>query len=224
MQSSATIRNIMSKSQLLTCDIRDERVLAAINAVQREDFVPAAFFGSAYVDEEIPLAAGRYLMEPLAFCRLLELAEIAPSDKVLDIGCGLGYASAVFSKLAKKVVALEENPELVNEARKRLAKYSPDTIEVITSPLMGGVAAQRPFDVIFIGGAVQCISAKLLEQLAEGGRLITVENLALRPGEHTGLGRTLKITRHGSQYSRQQGKDVSIPLLPGFEKRPTFEF
>jgi len=224
MQTSATIRSNMCKGQLLTNNIRNPRVLEAMSAVQREDFVSGLYTGSAYVDEEIPLCQGRYLMEPLVFCQLLELADIHPTDKVLDIGCGLGYSSAVLAHLARKVVALEENQELVNEARKRLAKYNPQNVEVITSPLMGGVPNSQPFNVIFINGAVQMIPARLLEQLAEGGRLVAVESLTQRPDSRSGLGRTCKITRHGSHYHRLQDRDASVPLLPGFEKRATFEF
>lgn len=224
MHSSAQIRSNMSKGQLLTCCIRDERVLHAIASVKREDFVPAAFADSAYVDAEIPLPAGRFLIEPLVFCRLLELAEIEPTDRVLDIGCGLGYSTAVISQLAKKVVALEENQELASEARQRLATCGLENIEVATSPLASGIAAQRPFDVIVVGGAVQVIPAKLLEQLADGGRLVAVESTGLRPGERSGLGTTLKITRHGSKFDRVVGQDANVPLLPGFEKHPTFEF
>lgn len=224
MESSAKIRAVMSKSQLLTCNIRNARVLDAIEDVEREHFVPSAFAGSAYVDEEIPLAHGRFMIEPLAFATLLEMADVAHGDRVLDIGCGLGYSSAVLSRLAKKVVALEESSELANEARKRLSAHAGDNIEVITSPLMGGVPAQRPFDVIFIGGAVQVIPPRLLEQLAEGGRLVAVESVALRPGTCSGLGCAVKILRHGTHYNRMEGRDLAVPLLPGFEMRPTFEF
>ncbi len=224
MQSSATIRSNMCKGQLLTNSIHDERLLAAVTTVHREDFVPSLYATSAYVDEEIPLAPRRYLIEPLAFCQLLALADIAPSNRVLDIGCGLGYSSAVISHLAKKVIALEENPELVNEARKRLAKYNKENIEVVTSPLMGGVASHAPFEVIFIGGAVQTIPARLLEQLSEGGRLVAAESVALRPDSRSGLGRTLKIVRNGNSYTRITGQDLAIPLFPGFEKRAAFEF
>ncbi len=224
MQSSAKIRSNMCKSQLLTCNIHDERVLEAINLVHREDFVPEIYAASAYVDEEIPLCMGRYMIEPLVFCQLLELAEVSPQDRVLDIGCGLGYSSAVLSHLAKKVVALEEHLELVNEARKRLAKYGRENVEVVTSPLMGGVPTQGPYNIIFIGGAIQVIPARLLEQLAEGGRLVSVESVAVRPDARSGLGRLLKITRHNGHFSRMLGHDAAVPLCPGFEKRSTFEF
>lgn len=224
MQSSANIRSNMCKGQLLTNEISNPHVLTAIRNVQREDFVPKLYAGSAYVDEEIPLTPTRWLIEPLAFCRLLELADVQPGDSVLDIGCGLGYSSAVLARLAKKVVALEENPELANEARKRLSLHAPDNLEVITSPLMGGAPTHQPFNVIFINGGVQVVPARLLEQLSEGGRLVAVENVALRPDTRSGLGRTLKIVRHGLHYSRILGRDVSVPLLSGFEKRATFEF
>lgn len=224
MQSSAKIRSNMCSGQLLTNNVRNERLLDAVRVVRREDFVPPLYAGSAYVDEEIPLAAGRYLLEPLAFCMLLELADVQPEERVLDIGCGLGYSSAILARLSKRVVALEEHMELANEARKRLTLHGASNLEVVTAPLMGGVPTQAPFDVIFIGGAVQTLPARLLEQLAEGGRLVTAESVRLRPDSRSGLCRTLKVSRHESLYSRILGKDISIPLFPGFEKRASFEF
>ncbi len=224
MESSARIRELMEKGQLATCDIRCQEVLGAMAEVRREDFVPAAFAGAAYVDEEIPLCAGRFLIEPLAFSHMLERADISPRDNVLDVGCGLGYSSAVLSRLAHKVVALEEHSELVNEARKQLSKYKLANVEVITSPLSSGSVSHAPFDVIILEGAVQSIPGTLLEQLAEGGRLVTVENLQQRPGERTGLGRLLCITRNGQHFSHDTGRNLSIPVLPGFEKRTAFEF
>ncbi len=219
---SAVARTLMSKSQLLTNHVQDERVIDAIEAVKREDFVPEAFAQSAYVDDEIMLAPERYLLEPLVFAQMLELADITPDASVLDIGCGLGYSAAVLSKLCKRVTAVENHPELVNEARKRLSKMK--NVDVMTAPLVNGCPAHGPYDAIIIEGAVQHVPEVLIEQLKEGGRLVTVENVALRPGADSGLGTLVKITKLRGHEDRFHATDASVPVMPGFKNKTSFQF
>src|SRR6266700_3242878 len=105
----------MVESQIRPNKVTDPAVIEAMLAVPRERFVPEALRGVAYVDEDIPLGGGRYLMEPMVLGRLLQTAAIRPSDVVLDVGCGPGYASAVMARLARDVVALEEDPALMRQ-------------------------------------------------------------------------------------------------------------
>ena len=103
----AAARTNMVTNQVRPNKVTDDRVLAALAAVPRECFVPEAMAGNAYVDEDIAVAAGRYLMEPMVLARLLQAAAIEPDDVVLDIGCATGYSAAVLAQLAATVVALE---------------------------------------------------------------------------------------------------------------------
>ncbi len=222
MQLSAFQRINMQKGQLETCAIRRQAVLSALQAVARERYVPDEFAATAYVDEEIPLGHGRYLMEPLVFARMLEMADIQPNEKVMDVGCGLGYSSAVLSHLAHHVVAVETRPELVSEARKRLNDYN--NVEVVTAPLATGCPRQQPYDVILLEGAVHHVPRHLLSALTLSGRLVTVHNRTIRPGSQSGLGNIVMTTRRGEVYTETAGADVSVALLPGFEEREAFSF
>ena len=107
----------------------------------------------------------RFLMEPSPFAKLLQLAEIQPGDAVLDIGCGTGYSSAVISKLAASVIALESDPVLAERAAATLAELGYDNITVVTGPLAGGHPAKAPYDVIFVGGAVDEVPQSIVRPI-----------------------------------------------------------
>src|ERR1700736_2466164 len=114
----------MVESQIRPNKVSDPPIIGAVLAVPRERFVPAALRGIAYVDDDLPLGGGRYLMEPMVFGRLLQTAAIGRNDVVLDVGCGPGYASAVMARLARDVVALEEDPALARQAAALVAELA----------------------------------------------------------------------------------------------------
>jgi protein-L-isoaspartate(D-aspartate) O-methyltransferase len=125
MTDAARQRTNMVESQILTSDVTDRRILQAMGALPRERFVPAAWAELAYMDEAIPLSvSGRMLMAPRVFAKLLQLAEIGEDDRILDIGSGSGYSTAVLAKIAKSVVGLECDARLAEEARLNLAALS----------------------------------------------------------------------------------------------------
>lgn len=217
-------KELFPKTQLLTNEISNPRVLAAIGSVSREHYVPENLSGVAYVDEELPLIPGRYMLEPLIFARLLQAADIQPHETVLDIGCGLGYGAAVLSKLARHVTAVETNPELVDGARKALMKEKRGSVEVIAAELAQGSAMNQPYNVILIEGAVQSVPERLLAQLDEGGRLVAVRNIELRPGTRLGLGYIVIMEKIDGSIVSKKGIQASAALLPGFERIKTFRF
>src|SRR5579859_6969843 len=102
----------MVESQVRPNKVTDAAVLDALLAVPRERFVPEHLQGVAYIDDDVPLGGGRYLAEPMVFARFLQLAAIKPTDTVLEIACGSGYASAVLARLAQRVIALEDDHAL----------------------------------------------------------------------------------------------------------------
>ena len=120
--------------------------------VKREDFVPEARKAIAYLDEDLPLKDGRYLIEPMAFARMIHLALIKPTDRVLVVGAGTGYGARVISMLAKSVVALESDPELAGLARGFLAGDA--RVEVVEGSLAEGYPAGAPYDVIIVEGRI----------------------------------------------------------------------
>lgn len=212
---TATRRN-MVESQIRTNAVTQEVLLAALAEIPREKFVPEALRGVAYIDEDLPLKKGRYLMEPLVLAKLLQLAAITPDDVVLDIGCGTGYSAALLSKLANTVVALESDPELAARATATLSELSIDNVVVVTAPLAGGYAKQAPYDVIVFNGSVPRIPETIARQLADGGRLVAVV------GE--GVGQGTLMTRNRGILAQRPAFDAATPILPDFVQEPGFVF
>lgn len=219
-----TSNTLMRKAQLLTNEITSVRVLDALAYVKREKFVPEKLRGAAYVDEDLPLGQGRFMLEPLVFARLLELANIQPDENVLDIGCGYGYSAAVISRLARHVTAVESQQEMAQAARKRFNEEEYANIDVIVAPLSQGCPHHQPYDVIFIEGAVQQVPQNLFAQLAVGGRVVAIDALSPRPGSRTVLGALVIIEKIDETWVSHHGTHLAATLLPGFEAPPTFRF
>lgn len=215
----AAARHNMVESQIRTNQVTDPSVVAAMDALPRELFVPKQLRGIAYVDEDLDLGNGRYLMEPMVLARLLQAAEIRSTDVVLDVGCGTGYSTAVLARMASAVVALECDAELAARAGGLLAELGADNAAVVTGPLAEGYTAQAPYDVIVLGGAVAEPPPALCSQLADGGRL-----MAIVAGNGTGVGKATVTTRTAGTFSRRIVFDAATPLLPGFAPDLGFVF
>ena len=154
----------MVESQVRPNGITDHRIIDAMARVKREDFVPAERKTIAYLDEDVLLKDGRYLIEPMAFARMIHLALIKPTDRVLVVGAATGYGAKVISMLAQSVVALESDGELADLARHHLADC--DTVQVVEGPLAAGHAAGAPYDVILVEGRIAAVPDSLFGQLA----------------------------------------------------------
>lgn len=207
----------MVDGQLRPNRLTDERIQEAILATPRETFVPASLRGVAYVDEDVPVGRGRYLMEPMVFARLLQEAQPGPEDVLLDVGCATGYSTAVAARLAGTVVALECDPELAKQANENLAALDIVNAAVVEGELTRGYPEQAPYNVIFLNGSVDRTPDSLLEQLAEGGRLVTVENFE-------GAGRAVLYLKRGGVVGRRILFDAAVRPLPGFQREPGFVF
>lgn len=208
----------MIQNQIRTNRVTDPLVIAAMSELPRERFVPASVRGNAYVDEDIALGNGRYLIEPLTTALLLQAAEINAEDVVLDIGCGAGYTTAIAARMASLVVALESDPNLAAQAAALLSELGLDTAVVVVGPLREGWPAQSPYDVIVFGGAVSAVPECIVEQLGEGGRLV-----AVTAGER-GVGCGTLFLRSGGTVSRRALFDAGIPWLREFAPEPIFRF
>ncbi len=218
MVDYAAARQNMVNSQLRTNKIIDDRILAAMAEVPREVFVPQHLRGVAYVDEDIPLISGRYLMEPLVFARLLQAAAITASDAVADIGCGSGYSAAVMACLADVVVAVESDTALAEQAGAHLTKLEVDNVVVMQGDLRTGFPDQAPYDVIFIDGGVDAVPEALCDQLAEGGRLVAVVR------EGPGIGRATLVDRVHGTFARRVLFEAGVPMMPSFTSESDFVF
>jgi protein-L-isoaspartate(D-aspartate) O-methyltransferase len=214
MTDFAVQRQNMVESQVRPNGITDARVIDAMARLPRELFVPEQRRTLAYMDEDIlvavtPDGSRRWMMEPMTFARLLQLAEIGPGDVVLDVGCATGYSTAVIATLAESVIAVEEDPVLAEQATARLAELGITNAAIVNAPHATGLASEAPFDIIFINGRVATLPRALLEQIKDGGRLVAVV------GE-TAVSPALVCTRHGETFSSRAQYDASVAPLSGF--------
>jgi protein-L-isoaspartate(D-aspartate) O-methyltransferase len=208
----------MIESQLRPNKVSDERVLAAFGRIRRELFVPEPLRAVAYIDEDLPLGGGRYLMEPMVAARLIQTAAIARGETVLVVGAATGYEAAVVSVLARRVVALEEDAELARRARAALVEHAIASVEAVEGSLRHGHRPRAPYDAILFAGAVAATPAEIVEQLADSGRLLAVER------SDGGLGHATLTKRTGGILARRVIFDAAIPLLPSFLPAPGFVF
>lgn len=207
------MRHAMVASQLRTSSVNDPRVVQAMARVPREQYVPAAQRQLAYRDRLIPAAGGRKLNSPLATGLLITLAQVVPSDKVLLIGAGGGYAAAVLAELAREVVAVEEDPTLAALAREALAA----NVTLVEGALASGAAAEAPFDVLLVDGAVEQLPDTLVAQLKPGGR-------AAAALLDRGVTRICSGRRTDAAFALTDLYDVECAVLPGFARPRNFRF
>lgn len=218
MTDFAAARLNMVESQIRTNKVTDPRIVEAFETVPREVFVGEAKRGIAYVDEDLEVAPGRYLMEPMVLARLLQAAMPKPGDMALDIGCATGYSTAVLAQLAETVVGLESERALMDAANRTLNALDVDNAVVVEGTLTAGYQKQAPYDVIVFQGAVCEIPDDVKRQLADGGRLVAVVTDA------ADIGRGTLVQRAGDSFSSRTLFDAATPLLPGFAREAGFVF
>jgi protein-L-isoaspartate(D-aspartate) O-methyltransferase len=216
MFDPAKARHLMVEGQVRTADVTDAALLDAMLTLPRERFLPASQAPLAYLDSDISLGNGRALLKPMVLAKLITAARVGREDRVLDVGCGTGYSSAVLARLAGSVVALEEDADLARQAKEALATVGAE-VEVVTGPLTGGWAARAPYDVILLDGATQIPPETLGGQLKPDGRIV---------GIYSG-----SAAAKGMIYHHIEGRLVGRPvfdgtarLLPGFAAPPAFVF
>lgn len=218
MADTALQRKNMVESQVRPSDVTDRRIMAAMADLPRERFVPENLKPLAYMDEALPLVAGRALLAPRILARLIQLCEIEAADTVLDVGSLTGYTAAIVARLGRKVLALDCDAGLAKASEAALQSLQCANVAVVTGPLSGGHAPGAPYDVILIEGAVEHIPEALTSQLAAGGRLVTIENLG-------GIGRAIVMGKNASgQLSYRAAFEASAGLLAGFERAKSFVF
>ncbi len=217
MSDSANARQHMIDGQLRPNEVNDQTIIEAISTVSREKFVPKNLNAVAYHDDHIQVAPGRSIMGPMIFAKLIKAANVKESDLILDVGCATGYSSAVLGHLAEAVVALEDDPDLAEAATEVLAEESCDNVAVVNGSLVAGLAAQGPYDLIFINGMIDHLPDTLIDQIAEGGRLICVLN-------NNGVGKATYVTCDNGNVGKRVLFDATIPAFDSFNLKEKFIF
>ena len=208
----------MIEQQVRPWNVEDSSVLELLASVKREDFVPLAHKALAFADLEIPLPGGQAMLPPRLQARLLQDLALQPSDKVLEIGTGSGYTTALMARQAQRVLSLEINPDIATLARANLQKANITNIEVRVADGAAGAAADAPFDAILLGGSVTEVPQALLSQLKVGGRLIAV--VGNEPIMHAMLIERTSQTH----YKTTEKWDSNAPRLKNFPEPSAFKF
>ncbi len=210
-------RQKMVDGQVRTSDVTDQRVIDAMLTVPREVFVPGDRTAMAYLDLDLDVGDNRFLQKPVVVARLLQAAEVRPTDTVLVVGCASGYTAALAARLAERVVATDPDAALVARARTALDKLGLTGVAVAVAPVAEGDPAQAPYDVIVLEGATEIVPDKLYRQLKEGGRLVGV----FADGD---VKRATLVTHSHDDFGSRILFDASARLLPGMQRTPEFVF
>lgn len=218
MTDFAAARKHMVDSQVRPNDVTDLRLQTALATVPREMFLPAEFKAQAYAEREIAYAPDRRMLVARDFAKLVALADPLPTDLVLDVACGSGYSTAILARLSETVVAIEESASLAEIAQGALTSVGVTNAAVLVAPITTGARRQGPFDLIFIGAAIEVEPVPLFEQLKDGGRLVALRRV-------DGVTRAILYVRKNGAISSRFGFDAASAFtLPAFRAARAFEF
>jgi len=205
----------MVDTQVRPCDVTKFPVIDAMLRVERELFVPREKREAAYIGENVDLGGSRVVLDPRTLGKMLDCLNIQNDELVLDLGFGLGYSSALISRLAEAVVAVEDDPERIAEAEETLGRVGADNVVLHSGALAEGAEQHGPYDVIMLQGAVECMPNKILDQLKDGGRIACIFNEG-----------ALGIVKIGHMSSSKVvwrfAFNAAAPVLTGFERHKAF--
>lgn len=216
MSDFATRRRMMVDTQVRPSDVTKFPIIDALLSVPREEYVPADKREAAYVDGNLDLGGGRVLLEARSFAKLLDAVSIDTDDVVLDLGCGLGYSTAVLARMSAVVVGVEADEDDARTAQTNLSENGVDNAAVMDGDLALGAAEQGPYDVILVNGAIEQVPDALIKQLKEGGRMACI----IMEGA---LGRAMIGHKIDGQISWRFAFNATAPILAGFEREAAFQ-
>lgn len=202
-------REAMVERQLRRRGIREVKILEAFRAVPREKFVAEEVAHLAYEDHPLPIEAGQTISQPYIVALMVEAAAIGPHDKILEVGSGSGYAAAVISQVAQRVIGIERHHALVEDARERLGRLGYEKVEIVEGDGTKGWPAEAPYDAILVAASGSHIPTSLIQQLAPGGRLV------MPIGEPGWVQKLIRATKNedGSLHQSDLGGVRFVPLI-----------
>ncbi|MGC9319263.1 MAG: protein-L-isoaspartate(D-aspartate) O-methyltransferase [Armatimonadota bacterium] len=200
-------REGMVEGQLKPRGIRDERVLRAMAQVPRERFVPKEMRLDAYADRPLPIGEGQTISQPYMVAAMLEALACRPEDVALEVGAGSGYQAALLAELCSQVYAVEIVEKLAERARQALEEAGYENVEVVVGDGTQGLPQHAPYDRIIVAAAAPRVPEPLIEQLADGGRLVIPVGSQMTQ-------RLLIVERHGDEIVRRKSMPcVFVPLV-----------
>lgn len=209
----------MVEKQIRPNRVTDRRIFDAMLEIPREEFLPDSKRAFAYMENPIEVAPSRFLLAPMIFARLMQEAQIRAEDRILDVGCLLGYSSAVLARIGGAVTAIDCDSALVEQARTKLAGTGHVPAEVrAAADLTAGYPDGAPYDLILCEGSADFVPETLKTQLDEGGRLLILVNRTVT------LGQAMIFERIGGTISGRVLFEATVPRLPGFEQTQGFVF
>lgn len=208
-------RVMMVDTQVRPSDVTKFPIIAAMLSVPREAYLPRELSEAAYIGENVQIGAGRVLLEARTLAKLLDGLDIQPTELVLDIGCGLGYSTAIIAQLADAVMAVEEDDAYASEAQRTLSAEGVDNAAVIHGPLVAGAAKHGPYDAIVLQGAVEIVPQAILDQIKDGGRIGCLFMVGA-------LGEARIGHKAGGRMTWRAIFNASAPVLPGFAESKGF--
>lgn len=205
----AAEREAMVERQIAGRGISDPKILEAFRSVPREEFLAADYRDLAYGDHPLPIESGQTISQPYIVALMIQAAEIRPGDVVLEVGAGSGYAAAVMSRIAGKVVAIERQHDLVEVARERIRRLGYDNVQIVEGDGTRGWPPQAPYDSILAAASGSHVPPQWVEQLAQRGRIV------MPVGDPGWVQKLIKVTRGpaGQLITEDLGGVRFVPLI-----------
>lgn len=205
----AAERLAMVERQIEARGIRDQRIIEAFRTVPREAFVSERFAEEAYADHPLPIESGQTISQPFIVALMIQAADLKPSDIVLEVGAGSGYAAAVMAQIAARIVSIERHPELATIAAERMRRLGYDNVRIVEGDGSRGCPEEAPFDAILAAASGSHVPKPLVDQLADGGRIV------MPVGDPGSVQKLVKVTKGplGKLIREDLGAVRFVPLI-----------
>lgn len=207
----------MIEQQIRPWNVLEMQTLSALGAVRREDFVPSEQRDVAFADVQIPLGDGEVMLEPKVSARMMEALHLTAGDRVLEVGTGTGYLTALLCQICSHVTSVEIDPDLLEQARRNLGMAGIENVSLVEGDAHEGWGQSGEFDAVLVSGSMARLADGLLAGLAAGGRLIGIEG-------HAPAMQAVLYTRTEEGFSRRSLFETSAPRLKNAEDTPEFVF